>query len=307
MYDSSTLYETQPVLPVFRHEERAMADEDPWAVLPRFGLSAREQREREREQRIGAHVSSHREHGRQPPRRDRGLTREEIVATAIAIADSEGVDAVSMRRIARELNAGVMSLYWYVASKEELHDLMLEAFEAEIAVPEPSGDWRADLRAFARSTRAVMMRHQWATDFKGFRPPSGPNDAQNAERMFAVLDVLGVNTMTVVNITMAVGTYLMGAVIREIREIQFQRETEQAMAGMTEEEINAVRGEFTRRFVESGQYPHIARFAEDDVDPDSPQTRDERFEFGLECLLDGIAARLDRGAPGLAGGGVTAC
>lgn len=275
-----------------------MADEDPWAVLPRFGLSAREQREREREQRIGAHVRRHREHGSPPPRRDRGLTREEIVATAIAIADAEGVDAISMRRIARELHVGVMSLYWYVASKEELHDLMLEAFEAEIAVPEPSGDWRADMTNFARSTRAVMLRHPWAIDFKGFRPPSGPNDARNAERIFASLDPLGLDTMTVVKITMAFGTYVMGAMLREIKEIQFQRETEQVAAGLTEAEISAVRDEFARRIVESGQYPHIARIVEDDIDPDSPDTRDERFEFGLECLLDGIAARLAGGHDG---------
>lgn len=295
MYDSSTLYESQPVLSgsgVFRHKERAMADEDPWAVLPPFGLSARDQREREREQRIHAHVSRHREHGRQLPRRDRGLTREEIVAIAIAIADAEGVDAISMRRIARELSVGVMSLYWYVASKEELHDLMLEAFEGEIAVPEPSGDWRADLGNFARSTRAGMLRHPWAVEVKGFRPPSGPNDAQNGERMLAALDPVGVDTQTLVNITMAVGTYVVGAVLREIKEIQFQRETEQAVAGMTEEEITAVRNEFARRITESDRYPHIARFVEDDIDPDSPDTRDERFEFGLECLLDGIAAKI---------------
>jgi AcrR family transcriptional regulator len=274
-----------------------MADEDPWAALPPpFGLSARDQRERDREQRIREHVSRHRARGGQPPRRDRGLTREEIVAIAIAIADAEGVDAISMRRIARELNAGVMSLYWYVASKEELHDLMLEAFEAEIALPEPSGDWRADLRAFARTTRAVMLRHQWAMDFKGFRPPTGPNDAQNAERMFAALDAAGVDTVTTVNIAMTVGTYVMGAVLREIREMRFQRETEQAVAGMTEAEINAVREEFARRILGSGSYPHIARIIEDDIDPDAPETRDERFDFGLECLLDGIAARLDRAA-----------
>ncbi len=271
-----------------------MADEDPWAVLPPFRLSARERREREREQRIHAHVSRHREQGHQVPRRAQGLTRDEIVATAITIADAEGVDAISMRRIARELNVGVMSLYWYVASKEELHDLMLEAFEAEIAVPEPSGDWRADLSNFAHSTRAVMLRHPWVVDFKGFRPPSGPNDAQNAERMFASLDPLGVDTMTVVKVTMAIGTYVLGAVLREIKEIQFQRETEQAMAGMTEEEITAVRDEFARRLTESDRYPHLARFVEDDIDPDSPETRDERFEFGLACLLDGIAARLGK-------------
>jgi AcrR family transcriptional regulator len=210
----------------------------------------------------------------------------------MAVADAEGVEAISMRRIARELGAGVMSLYWHVASKEELQDLMLESVEAEIRLPEPSGDWRADMRTFARNTRAALLRHQWAVDFGGFRPPSGPNDARNAERVFAILDGLGLDARMTVMVTMAVGTYVIGAVLRETQEMRFQRETDQAMAGMTEEEIAAVREEFAQRILGSGQYPHIACFIEEDVDPDSPDTRDERFEFGLDCLLDGIAARL---------------
>jgi AcrR family transcriptional regulator len=271
--------------------------EDPWPALPPLGLSAREQRERERENRIHAHIRKHRERGAQPRPRDRGLTREEIVSTAMAVADAEGVEAISMRRIARELGAGVMSLYWHVASKEELQDLMLESVEAEIQLPEPSGDWRADMRTFARNTRAALLRHQWAVDFRGFRPPSGPNDARNAERVFAILDGLGLDGRMTVMVTMAVGTYVIGAVLRETQEMRFQRETEQAMAGMTAEEIVALREEFAQRVLSSGQYPHIACFIEEDVDPDSPDTRDERFEFGLDCILDGIGARLPAPRP----------
>ena len=116
----------------------------------------------------------------QLPRRDRGLSRAEIVAAAIAVADAEGPDAISMRRIARELRAGPMSLYWHVGSKEELLDLMLESIETEVEAPEPSGDWRADLRAFAHQARAGMLRHRWAMEFLGGRPPSGPNDTAPA-------------------------------------------------------------------------------------------------------------------------------
>ena len=88
--------------------------------------SAQASREEAREDRIAGHVQRHRARGAQPPRRDRGLSRDEIVSAAIAVADAEGPDAISMRRIARELSAGAMSLYWYVASKEELLDLMLD-------------------------------------------------------------------------------------------------------------------------------------------------------------------------------------
>ena len=210
----------------------------------------------------------------------------------MAIADAEGVAAISMRRIARELNAGAMSLYWHVASKEELEDMMLESIEAEIQIPEPSGDWRADMGTFARNTRTVLLRHQWAMEFRGFRPPSGPRDARNAERMFAALDGLGLDTVRVVWIAMTVGTYVMGAVFREIQEMRFQHEVEQAMATMTADEIAAAHQEFAKRILDSGRYPFMARFLEEDIDPDSPETRDARFEFGLECVLDGIATRL---------------
>jgi AcrR family transcriptional regulator len=94
------------------------------------------------------------------------------------VADAEGPDAISMRRIARELGAGVMSLYWYVGSKEELLDLMLESIEAEVEAPEASGDWRADLTTFAHRIRAGMRQHPWALEFIGSRPPTGPNDAR---------------------------------------------------------------------------------------------------------------------------------
>src|SRR5580692_538618 len=121
---------------------------------PFYPRAGREARQKDRGRRVSGHVQRHRERGAQPPRRDRGLSRAEIIKAAIAVADAEGPDAISMRRIARELNAGAMSLYWYVGSKEELLDLMLDSIEAEIGVPEPTGDWQADLGAFAHRTRA---------------------------------------------------------------------------------------------------------------------------------------------------------
>ena len=118
-------------------------DEDQWPFFryPRqHPHSGRASRETAREERIAGHVQRHRARGTPPPRRDRGLSRDEIVRDAIAVADAEGLEAISMRRIAREVGAGAMSLYWYVASKEELLDRMLDAIEAEIEVPEPTGD-----------------------------------------------------------------------------------------------------------------------------------------------------------------------
>ena len=270
-------------------------DEEPWPFrqpprgYPRPGRASREET---REHRLAGHMQQHRERGAPAPRRDRGLSRAEIVATAIAVADAEGPDAISMRRIARELRAGPMSLYWHVGSKEELLDLMLESIEAEVEAPEPSGDWRADFRAFARRARAGMLRHRWAMEFLGGRPPSGPNDARNLERLLGMLDGLGLDARTTMDILGTLGTYVMGAVIREAQEIRGQRDQELAEADLTTDELQAERDRFRKWFEASGRYPRIARMLEAGIDPDDPETRDERFEFGLDCVLDGIAARL---------------
>jgi hypothetical protein len=173
---------------------------------------------------------------------------------------------------------------------------MLEAIEAEIEVPEPSGDWRADLRAFARGTRAVWLRHRWVMEFKGFRPPSGPNDARNADRLFGALDGLDLDTGTAIRMLMTVGTYVMGAVLREIHEMQNERDIAAMAESLTAEEIAAFQKEFAERIRTSG-YPRLARLVEEDIDPDDPATREERFEFGLDVVLDGIAARLPRQEP----------
>jgi AcrR family transcriptional regulator len=273
----------------------------PFRRPPRFyPRSGRGSREDSREQRIGGHVQRHREHGTNPPRRDRGLSQAEIVRAAIAVADAEGPEAISMRRIARELGAGAMSLYWYVGSKEELLDLMLESIEAEVEVPEPSGDWRADLRAFAHRTRAGMKQHPWVLEHIGSRPPSGPNDARNLERLLGILEGLDLPARVTMDMLATLGRYVTGAVVREAQEIRVQHDQELAEANLTAEELQDEFERYREWFESTGHYPRIARLLASGVDPDDPQTRDERFDFGLNCLLDGIAAQLPahRAQPG---------
>jgi AcrR family transcriptional regulator len=248
--------------------------------------------ERARGRQIAAAVSKAREHGNRPGGRARGLTRGDIVDIAVAVADAEGTAAVSMRRIAKDLQVGVMSLYWHVESKEELHQLMLETVQAEIEAQVPTGDWRADLAAYARNTRAAMHRHPWAIDYIGAGPPSGPQDARNADRLIGALDGRGLDVMTTIWVLMTLSTYVMGATLREIQEMRWHRAAEEAMAGMPEGDIAEALAEFDRRVRGSGRYPYLAKVLDAGIDPDAPQTRDERFEFGLSCMLDGIAARI---------------
>jgi AcrR family transcriptional regulator len=273
-----------------------MADERPWPAWPgsRFGagLTPRELRHLEQERRISERV--HNQRGGAPRGRDRRLTREDIVAAAVAIADTEGVEAVSMRRLARDLRAGPMSLYWYVESKDELLDLMHENIEGEMRYPDPTGNWRSDLRVIAYLTRTVLMRHPWAIELMGSRPPAGPNDARNADRMMGVFLSLDLDPHTALRLGATFVTYLHGAIQNELLEIRGERETAAALSELTEEEQAALYDEFFNRITASGEYPSIAQMARAGIDPDDPATRDDRFDFGLEVVLDGIATRLPR-------------
>jgi AcrR family transcriptional regulator len=231
-------------------------------------------------------------------RRAASLSRDEIVRAAIAVADADGADAVSMRRIARELNAGTMSLYWHISSKEELLDLMLDFVEGEPELPEPSGDWRAHLQTIARSTRGAVQRHPWVMDFMGGRPPSGPKAFRNLERSLTAIEGLDLDKATAMNVLMTVGTYVMGAVLRERQEMRRERDRDRDFAELSDADKEAILSKFVEGLRASGRYPHLSQMIEDGFDPDAPETRDQRFEFGLELVLDGIGALLARRAPG---------
>ncbi len=218
------------------------------------------------------------------------LSRSEIVDAAIAIADADGADAVSMRRIAQVLRSGTMSLYWHVANKEHLLDLMLDTLVGEVRIPGQPADWRSFLQATARENRAMLLRHRWVMDFIGGRPPLGPNTILNVERSLAALDGLHLDTATAMNILTTVSTYVLGAVLWELREMRAQRDLENS--GFDKAEAAAGIAQWCERLSADGRFPHFLRIIEDNVDPDAEETRDERFEFGLDCVLDGIAKQV---------------
>jgi Tetracyclin repressor-like, C-terminal domain len=114
---------------------------------------------------------------------------------------------------------------------------MLDALIGEIEVPEPSGDWRADLRTRARNERAALLRHLWVMDFLGGRPPLGPSTLLHLDRALGLLDGLGLDLATAVNMLGTVQTYVLGSVLREMRE---------ARAGQEQSEIDPAEWEPTR-------------------------------------------------------------
>ncbi|GAA2142279.1 TetR/AcrR family transcriptional regulator C-terminal domain-containing protein [Kitasatospora kazusensis] len=115
-------------------------------------------------------------------------SRDSIAAAAVAIADAEGLDAASMRRVAAALGAGTMSLYNYVPKKEQLLDLMLDAVVGEYDLPaEPSGDPRDDLHLLLRQQLAALRRHTWVPRLVIGRPSLGPNGLRYTEYFLACL------------------------------------------------------------------------------------------------------------------------
>jgi AcrR family transcriptional regulator len=230
--------------------------------------------------------SARTQHGR----REKVLSRDEIVLAAMSLADAEGASAVNMRRIAKEIGVGAMSLYWHVTDKEQLLDLMLDVVEGEAGTAEISGNWRDDVGRMARRRRRALLRHPWAVDFMSGRPPFGPNALLQIERSLSALDGLDLDTRTAVQILMTIDTYVTGSVLNELREIRVVQT--HAQAGLTNIDIAAGIQDWRDRLDRSGLFVRVVRVFDDGIDPDAAETRDERFEFGLDCLLDGVTARL---------------
>lgn len=216
------------------------------------------------------------ERARRAPRPS--LSRDEITRAAIKLADADGLDAVSTRRIAATLGAGANSLYWYIASKDDLFELMVDEVWGEVELPDPpSGDWRADLRAIAHNTHEMLSRHGWIV-LLGIQPGLGPKTRRYGQVAMAVLDGLHLDLSTKINVLAALNNYLFGFAHRETAWAQLQRRT-----GVTEQEWN----DRLHGFVDEAahQDPTLAREMSVRVQLHGQQS----FEFGLNCLLDGIA------------------
>ena len=191
-----------------------------------------------------------------------------------------------MRGLAKKLGVGTMSIYWYVPSKDDLLDLVVDAVRGEIEVPDPgTGDWRTNSSILAHNTRRVLLRHQWMVNLAAVGPPVGSHTLSLVDHALALFDHSGADPMTVVSSFMAIDTFVMGYVMRE----QQERANDYYERALSHDEIEDL-AETYHDYMQ--QYPHIQAMIRAGIDPDSPDSRDERFEFGLECLLDGIAARL---------------
>lgn len=227
---------------------------------------------------------------RSGPGRRPGYTRAQVTQAAIAVADDEGMDAVTMRRVAAKLGTGAMALYRYVASRDDLVDLMIDAVVGEIVLPtRPSGDWRQDLTLVAEQTRAVGLRHPWQIAFANRRPTLGPNSLRVQEFALAALDGLGLDIDEIAALAGMVSDYTHSAVHREIGWQEQARRTGMDMAQW----MSAYVGPYVAEVVASGKYPMFNRSIGEARVPHLPPG--ERFRYGLDRVLDGVAAGLPGG------------
>lgn len=219
------------------------------------------------------------------------LDVDQIVDAAMAIADREGPDAMTMRKIAAELGVGVMSLYWYVPTKRDLEGLVLERLMIESSPPdEPTGDWRKDLASIAYASRANILRHEWMVDFfssasfislEGF----GHGFLRHIENSIRMTESLPFDFLTKLTIISALDDFTRGATVEEIMD---RRRWE--AAGMTREEFQRQVTPRMEELFSQSSYPLVELFmAQDDDEIHNP---DVQFEMGLQLLLDGVAFRL---------------
>lgn len=143
------------------------------------------------------------------------LSKERVLKKALEIADKEGIDALSMRRLARELGAGAMSLYHYVKDKDQLLDGMVDLVFAEIALPEPGADWQKAMRARAISAREVLVRHPWAIALMESRGKAGPAGLKHREAVLATLRQAGFSIQMAVHANWLLDSYIYGFVLQE--------------------------------------------------------------------------------------------
>ena len=227
---------------------------------------------------------------RVPPqsRRPR-LTREDLASTAIRIADSEGLDALSMRRLATELEVGTMTLYHYVRTKDELLTLVNDAVMGEVIVPSHMpipDDWRAALTLLATRTRAALVKHPWMLDSND-DPPIGPNSVRHFDQSLEAVASLDIPLADKLDIISLIDEYVFG-------HARIERNNKQG-DGIDDEDDMI---DYVSVLIDTGAFPHLAALTDEMGLRPLWRTvhhslRDEkRFGRNLTRLLDGIEASL---------------
>ncbi len=226
-----------------------------------------------------------------PERAARGpapsLSREAISTAAVRLADTHGIEAVSMRAIAVELGVGAASLYRYVARKDELIELMVDWVMGNDLQFEIRGEWRKDLRSVAHGLRAMTLRHPWiAVPSAGLRN-FGPNTAMCYEKVLSAIDGLGLDIDDMLVMVETLDAFVRGRALEELSEQEAVRRS-----GLDQEQWMRTQIPYIESLIASGRYPLLTRVVLDAGAPHDPDRLKHGFDLGLERVLDGLATML---------------
>lgn len=223
------------------------------------------------------------------PESERGpkpkLSLDQIVQAGITLADSAGLEALSMRRLAQKLGVGTMSLYRYVPSKTELLNLMLDA----VMGPDPhqkassQAGWRRFLEATAWGDRKLYLAHPWVLQANWTRPVVGPNSMAEMELILTEIRHLPLTDQQKMAVVAALDSFVMGAVRQELLW-----QNAAAESGMTDHEFWMHQVPTMERAMASGRFPTMAGLAQDTFNG----SWDATFAAGLGLLLDGLESRI---------------
>lgn len=215
------------------------------------------------------------------------LTLAKIIEAAIAVADRDGVDALSMRNVAAELGAGTMTLYRYLPGKAELLDLVLDRLNGpgeELARCHRTG-WRAVLKLIAEDNWRRFLAHPWLLEVNQARPVFGPNSLAGFELALSAFTGLPLTSQEKVHLILAVDSYITGTA----RMCLSHRQASERLA-VTDQEFWAAQYPYLERAMATGDYPEMATMDEDAFSGSDEDT----MRLGLDALLDGIGAFIDR-------------
>lgn len=207
------------------------------------------------------------------------LSRERVLSAAMAIADSGGLPSLTIRSLAKELGAKPMSVYYHVASKNELLDSLVDIVFEEIELPDPAGDWRDEMRRRAVSARARLKQHRWAIGLLESRTRPGPANLRHHDAVLATLRRAGFSAELTANAYALIDSYVFGFALQEA-SLPFE-----GSVGEVAEPILALMAD--------GEYPALAEMAATYYQRPGYDFADE-FDFGLELILAGLAQRATR-------------
>lgn len=216
------------------------------------------------------------------PRRGRppAHSRAAITTAAVALADTEGLAAVTMRAVAARIGAGTMSLYSYVPNKETLLELMIDQVSGDHRLPpEPSGDWRADLRQFAHEQRAIMRRHPWLPAALPARQTFGPNTLAALEYALAALAPAGLGGQAGLEVFSLLSGFVAGHVTQELAQ--------EEAAGQSTREFHDAQARYLRSAAVAEAYPLVAGAL---TAPDDAPGPDATFGRLLDRMINGLTA-----------------